>query len=338
MPAQKRPLRINFDETSVCLFQGHGAGNIFIAKRSRPTQNVSRGARRACLTHVAFACDDPTIQPLMPQIIIANERTIPKRQITAIRRSLRRNILVIRAKSAWVNGSVCAQIVRLLLEALAPRMHEFQPILSFDANRAHCGLPVLRALIAAKMWPLLVPASTTRHVQVLDTHGFAAYKLCLQRKYQAKRIQTTDGVVGVAELVDAIQETIKDTLDSKIWSTAFDYNGFGLRQAGVSPKLLATLGVVEPVAIPADRPSDEQVLSCFPRGAKPEGIGAWLTLDVEVASASRIGPPGWARLRPIQRSLQVASVLTPLVSHAVSAREPEDSGIASRTRSQRAKH
>ena len=61
VPAGRRQLRINFDETAVCLYQGHARGNIFLAKTDQTRQNVPRWKRRAYLTHVAFACDGAAV-------------------------------------------------------------------------------------------------------------------------------------------------------------------------------------------------------------------------------------------------------------------------------------
>jgi len=77
LPEGKRALRINLDETAICAFQGGDAeGNVFIGKSVRAVLNVSHGPRRTYLTHVAFVCDDSAVQPHLPQLIIANERTI----------------------------------------------------------------------------------------------------------------------------------------------------------------------------------------------------------------------------------------------------------------------
>ena len=71
---------INLDETPICVFQGDIRGNIFVSRkrqREEITQNVSRAARRRYLTHVALISGKPEIQALLPQVIIANTRTIP---------------------------------------------------------------------------------------------------------------------------------------------------------------------------------------------------------------------------------------------------------------------
>ena len=59
MPAGKRALRVNLDETAICVFQGGGAkGNVFIDRSARAVLHATRGQRRTYLTHVALFCDD----------------------------------------------------------------------------------------------------------------------------------------------------------------------------------------------------------------------------------------------------------------------------------------
>ena len=63
------PLRINMDETSICLYQGSGKGAVFTS-RKRPrrehSQKVTANKRRCCLTYVSFVCDRSDLQPLLP--------------------------------------------------------------------------------------------------------------------------------------------------------------------------------------------------------------------------------------------------------------------------------
>ena len=54
----RRLLRINVDETAICLFQGGGRGNVFLKKAEDCHQHASLSQRRTYLTHVAFICDD----------------------------------------------------------------------------------------------------------------------------------------------------------------------------------------------------------------------------------------------------------------------------------------
>ena len=63
----KAPLRINTDETSICIFQGSRKGAVFVKKAK---QNVSKSKKRKNLTLLAFICDRTDIQPHLPQVII----------------------------------------------------------------------------------------------------------------------------------------------------------------------------------------------------------------------------------------------------------------------------
>ena len=85
VPPGKRVLRVNFDETAICLFQGAGRGNVFLAKTDPAVQHVPLGKRRTFLTHVGFVCDDPIIQPLLPQVVVGNEHMIKAGQVDALR-------------------------------------------------------------------------------------------------------------------------------------------------------------------------------------------------------------------------------------------------------------
>ena len=83
-------LRINLDETSVCLFQGGGKGTIVCRKRRldanrQPVQQVSSGRKRMCLTHIAMVCDRPDVQPVLPQVVIGNEATFKAGDLEALR-------------------------------------------------------------------------------------------------------------------------------------------------------------------------------------------------------------------------------------------------------------
>lgn len=282
VPAGKTLLRVNLDETPICLFQGHGSGNIFLAKSTTTAQNVPRWTRRAYLTHVAFVCDNPEIQFVLPQVIIANERTLPASQLATVRALCAPNVRVLRAKSAWVNEHIIGQLIRWLAAALRPYVPAFQPLLLFDAAPQHLGPAVWRACSAVRIWPILVPAKLTWLLQVLDTHVFAAYKVFLQKAYQETRVCTDNGHVGVAELLASVQAAIKTIIEARHWTGAFDQNGFSAGQASVSNRVLQELNVVAPVHLPSTRPSLGQLRDCFPRHRAIPEASLWRCVDLQV--------------------------------------------------------
>ena len=128
-------------------------------------------------------------------------------------------------------------------------------------------------------WPLLVPALTTKYLQPLDTHGFAIYKVRLQRAYHDAGIHGDGPDVNFAALLDSLLTTINDVIFGRSWSHAFSSNGFSLGQTGMLPAKFAKLAFAEPTTFAASRPSDEQVLTCFPKNSKFNVARVWRGVD-----------------------------------------------------------
>ena len=197
VPPNKQVLRLNLDETSVCLFQGNGKGNIFVTKKRKLIQHASRRQRRRCLTHVAVICDQSEIQPLLPQIIIGNRSTLPLRRMRALRAQCSANVVLVRQKSAWNNNALCAGILNRIALALAPFVHKFQPVLLMDACKIHFSRRVLQICVRNAMWVVIIPPLETWLLQPLDTGCFALYKAYLQDEYQNARSLSTDAELTI---------------------------------------------------------------------------------------------------------------------------------------------
>ena len=70
----KVPLLLNLDETAVPLEFTHTRGNIikrWCGKKIKdlPKQLANRSAVRCFFTHVAIICDNPAVQPFLPQVM-----------------------------------------------------------------------------------------------------------------------------------------------------------------------------------------------------------------------------------------------------------------------------
>ena len=268
VPVGKTPLRINMDETSVCLFQGLGKGIVFIdKKRSPPVQLVATSKRRCCLTHVAFICDRPDIQQVLPQVLIGNETTLPARRLAALRAASPRNVWILRQKSAWSNQFTCAWIMELLAAALAPFTATVQPILLFDAVRIHITRLVLAACVRSGIWPILVPARVTWLLQPLDVAVFFGYKLRLRKAYRRARAASPTGDIDISEFLPCVYDAIEHAMEHRPWADAFDRTGFNRRQSSVSDTVRRYLALEGPANAGASWPTLDQLRSCFPRRA-----------------------------------------------------------------------
>ena len=286
VPCGKRVLRVNFDETAVCLFQGGGRGNVFVSKTgAAAVQKVSLATRRTYVTYVALLCDDPVIQPRLPQILIANQHTVSAAQLAELRASCPPNVRIIRQQSAWVNAPLCAQIVRWLRSALSPPLVDAQVVLLFDACRSHTAVAVFRACTKAAIWPVVVPAKMTWLLQPLDTHALLPFKIHLQKAYQATRLQAPSGKISITDLLPCIYRAIHTVLEGRSWAYAFDHDGFSWSQAGVSDRVASKLELGAHT-VSATRPTDVQMKACFPKRATVPSVAIWRPFDAPLAKAA----------------------------------------------------
>ena len=304
VPAGKKLLRINWDETALCLHQNSKAGNVFVSKGHDAMQKVSLSARRCYINHVALVCDDPIVQAALPQIVICNERTLPAKMHAELQARLGGNFVLLRGKSAWINTDSTIQILEMIAKALQPYLGTRQPLLMFDAFRGHIGARVFFAGARYKIWLLIVPAGMTWLLQVLDTHVFRAYKACLRNAYQLHCIRQGLETHSLALLLDSVRDATASVINAEDWSAAFAKNGFGQLQSQVRPRIWKALGLKTPLVMPVARPTDAQVRLCFPSNAKVFYKGIWRVLDNPVAAVPKAV---FAKAKPAAKAAPIAS-------------------------------
>ena len=275
VPVGRTILRINLDETSICLYQGARFGNSFDLDGGAPVQNASLARRRMCATLVAMICDAPHIQPMLPQAFICNERLFPQAELATLRAGLPKNVRLLRQRNAWSSIALTMMIVRLLRDALAPYMAEFMPILLFDAAKIHINPKVFAQCGRAGLLPGMVPSSMTWLLQPLDIRAFCPFKMVLQKEYQACRIRAAGGVVPISEWLACVCAAIRLVLQGRHWGPAFDAAGFGPSQAGVSERTRAMLGTDAPLHVGAAQPTLAQLGLCFPKRSKVPSKAIW---------------------------------------------------------------
>lgn len=300
IPVGKAVLRINMDETSVCLWQGQSKGTVLFRKRrdppgAEPVQRADRRKRRTCLTYVSFICDRPALQPLLPQVIIGNFGTFLARDFPGLQAASPGNVELIRQKSAWNDAKLQARIVRKLGLALRPFLGEFQPVLLMDAVPLHFAEPVRQACFAWGLWPVIIPAKMTFLLQPCDTHVFQAFKQHLRSGVQEARLGTTGGELTIAEFLACMYKSIRQVVQGQRWSEAFDKDGFGAEQTKVSSYVRRQLGLGDTaVEVPSACLTQPELELCFPKRARVT-IGRFLRPAMARPDAHRL-PVGF-RLR-----------------------------------------
>lgn len=293
VPVGKIPLKINMDETSICLHQGSGKGTIFIDKKrpQPPFQYSTTGKRRCCFTHVGFICDRPEVQRVLPQVLIANESTVPAGRLNELRAACPDNVFVLRQTSAWNNAFLCAWIIRVLAAALAPFTGAMQPILLLDAVRIHTAPCVLAACFRRGVWPLVIPARVTWLIQPLDVDVFFLYKLALRKAYRVTRAAAEGGEVDIGAFLACVYEAVRRVLErDQGWATAFDRTGFSRRQTGVSETVRRAIEVEGCLDAGSNWPTAAQFESCFPRRAVVPHADLWRPFKPARTGPCRLPP------------------------------------------------
>ena len=253
-------------------FVGHQRGNVFYAKKRRgergqePVQRIARGKTRAALTHVAIVCDDPTIQPKLPQILLTNGHVVRKRDVQTIVDNLPPNIALWREKSSWTNTDIMCRILGQLALALAPHGH-LQPILSLDCARQHLNPRIAAAAARYGIWIYMIPAGLTWLLQPCDTHVFSRYKRYLGARLQVAKSCHPQKDITTLAWIQCISTTIRKVMQGVSWKRAFAANGMTQHQSEVSTYIKAALKIEEVPDVPITRPTDEQLAVIFPQNA-----------------------------------------------------------------------
>ena len=130
-------LRRNLDETNISLNYDYQKGIVTSStKRSMALVKKTSKARDS-LTHAALICDDSSIQPVLPQLIIANHCLLRVKDLRQLAPHLPKNVILVRATSSWIT----VELVVVLLETLRKRLtqHEVKktPVLLMDSCPVH---------------------------------------------------------------------------------------------------------------------------------------------------------------------------------------------------------
>ena len=112
-------MRVSLDETCVCLIHTGAKGTVMRCwpGSSAQVEAIARASRhqlRSSFTHVAMICDDASVQPLLPQLLVANEATMSRADAAFLRTAVPGNVYLVRQKKAWMTTDLMVWLVKLL--------------------------------------------------------------------------------------------------------------------------------------------------------------------------------------------------------------------------------
>ena len=269
-------LRINLDETRIPFHHTLPRGmqtkkNLrplsgLRSRRRKLVQNVGLGKQRAGFTHIALICDDVSLQPRLPQILLGNERLFPAATIEALRGTLPPNNHLWRRKSGWVTKALMLDILKELCTALGALTATHQVVLLLDTAGVHICPKFLRAASRKGIMVQYIPAKLTWLLQPLDTHVFARFKQYLVQEYRESLLQGGTHASELTARVNAVAQACRKILQAHAWAYAFDANGFSAHaQRDVRQTILEELQWSRvPELLPATLPAFPEFEAIFP--------------------------------------------------------------------------
>ena len=292
----KVPLRLNLDETSVPVVFTGGKGNIMVHKgakawrRMMPRQRASQAEKRTFLTHVGIICDDPAVQPLLPQVIFVRTGSISIALWAALAATLPSNVYVKRMPRAWNNAQQHCLIIRILGLILEPFTATRQIILSFDAAGMHVHNDVLNEMAAAHFWYLLIPARLTWLLQPLDTHAFSRYKAWLRTRFQDHMCAGGDIAHMTSNMIRLVVACTRSVLQGHNWTFAFAQDGLTGDLSQVSSYIREQLRWDVIPHMPSTRPTIAELTLVWPRNRVLHPVTAFKPFPPLVAGVDAAPP------------------------------------------------
>jgi hypothetical protein len=236
-PGKKR-VSFNMDETSVRVMGEPTAG--FVAERLGATrkhvpeaeQAAPLKSRRTAYTYVAFISDDPDVQAVLPQVLVASSKTLTKQAAAALMTDREDNVYLWRRTSGWLDSKALVAILRLLSAALSDLRPTHHMVLSMDACPTHCTAHVARACARAGCAFVLIAAGATKWMQPCDTHLFARFKRHLRHEQEKLRLASPSGTIAHKDVVCAIADCMASCVNDYPWQRAFAHTGMDGQQCG----------------------------------------------------------------------------------------------------------
>ena len=274
-PADRTVVRLNLDETFVS-FETEQRGTIVSNTRVRSDlttrRRVYRSQRRYGITHVAIICDDSSIQPLLPQVMIGRTSVLRARAMDEIHEVTSSNVCVLRTAKGWNTSATMVRIIQLLDYLLRDYKRTRQFIMVLDAGKIHVTEAVAKAFRKARLWYCLIPAKMTYVLQPLDTHVFARYKIKLLQSLTQYRISSGRATLDSIDVIRVINRLCRSFFCGYHWGAPFDNDGYGLGdspQARVSKFIRTHLGLPIQLSVSKARPSEESLLILYPVNVRP---------------------------------------------------------------------
>ena len=265
---------INIDETCVQYYQNEKAGYMTVESRRRKRtprglcRNVSQGAQRTNLTHLACITHDAALQRLLPQLLVVSESVMSVDAARRVRAILPPPFVLVVQPKGWVNNDTMVRFVHELSAALRFQRATRRFVVYMDAYRAHLSPRTLDAFGRADLCVAVIPANLTWALQPCDTHLFAVYKRTMATMGQVSLLRDATGSLNWERTISLVRDVSVSVLHERCWRRAFEDVGLCGDQRLVSKSTKEKLGFdSELPVVSSELPTLHQLQAIFPTGA-----------------------------------------------------------------------
>ena len=157
-------MRVNRDEANIRLHQRAGPGILRGVARERKNVAESMAHRpktgdfKGSFTRVSITCDNPDLQPLLPQHIFLHRNQILEVDYEVAQGAAARNVILRRSVRTGVTSDLMKIVLKSPADAIKAKETGRRILLSLDAFRAHFSQTVWRSAAAHGNDPRACPA------------------------------------------------------------------------------------------------------------------------------------------------------------------------------------
>ena len=257
-------LLLNMDETSIPLKPAAKIGSVARGLAGhKAVDAASLAETRARFTLMCTMCNDTSVQPYLPQILLTNGRWLGKK--TEVKK-LKGNLSVWTQKSAWSCHATLRRYISLLgvkIKAAAPGRDY---ALLLDCAPSHLHGSIKRQAKLNRIRLVYIAAGLTRCLQPADTDLFGRLKEKIAELYRSQQSMNADGRIPPAQWLEMLGSALQSVLPAVKWCRAFGKVGASNSQKDVCTSLLFELGWPSVPTIPIGPPTESEARAIFPKG------------------------------------------------------------------------
>ena len=284
--AKRKFVLVNMDETGASHAESSKNGYYV----TDDTENIGRTTRKVksgssdytdmMTSLLGVVCNDPTIQPHLPQIILPKFRgkKEPPAYVQQYYANMGYPLAVMHATTGWNDDTSMKYFLVELRKVVYAKDPDMWILLVLDNARVHVSRAMLRYIKSLGIILLIIPARLTWLLQPLDVYVFAEFKRRARKETTLARLNSEGSSMPVATWIPILGKVTQDVLVRADWQRTFSKCGLCKHLDAVRPRIRDYLQKATNLG-PA-KPTEEELLDILNHSAPTTRfpVASWRTL------------------------------------------------------------